>query len=209
MHCYAHLTLPASPLSRTARTYHEAAINLHAAISPTAISQLIEDHLQQGQARVTQDTIAFLSSRTTSAPHDTVTQMAILPLSFGGASGASYRPLFSSNPLQAHPLHFALTALLFLACIGLYNRDPYPTRIDFISTGAGTSRELTLSQRLQRSEDAFQRSIASRAYLYQQYGKDPESFPSEPPCEPLLAGVRQLCLPCSRADSLFPRQTPP
>lgn len=107
--------------------------------------------------------------------------MAILPLSFGGAGGASYRPLFSSNPLQAHPLHFALTALLFFACIGLYNRDPYPTRIDFISNGAGTSRELTLSQRLQRSEDAFQRSIASRAYLYQQYGKDPESFPSEPP----------------------------
>ena len=116
--------------------------------------------------------------------------MAILPLSFGGPGGASYRPLFSSNPLQAHPLHFALTALLFFACIGLYNRDPYPTRIDFISTGAGTSRELTLSQRLQRSEDAFQRSIASRAYLYQQYGRDPESFPSEPPCEPLHDRVR-------------------
>ena len=101
--------------------------------------------------------------------------MAILPY--------SYKPLFSNSGSSSwqsgHPLHFGLTALLFLSTCYLYM-----TSVPAVTFTPTTQLDLPLSKRLERSEAAYQRSINARPYLYKMYGNDPLSYPSEPPYPP-------------------------
>lgn len=101
--------------------------------------------------------------------------MAILPY--------SYKPLFSNSGSSSwqsgHPLHFGLTALLFLTTCYLYM-----TSVPAVTFTPTTQLDLPLSKRLERSEAAYQRSINARPYLYKMYGNDPLSYPSEPPYPP-------------------------
>lgn len=86
--------------------------------------------------------------------------------------------------LSAHPLHYALTIFLFFTTLGLYNHNSggnsltriRPARFDSVST----SSDLTLSQRLSRSEALFQTSRERRTELFTKYGEDPESYSNHP-----------------------------
>lgn len=89
-------------------------------------------------------------------------------------------PLYNpSRPLlSAHPAHYALTAFLFLVCTVLYYRQQsYPSISKASFATAGSAKDLTLSERLQRSEEIFQRSRAGRKELTDAFGPDPQSFP--------------------------------
>lgn len=113
-----------------------------------------------------------------------IRKMAILPYSYksmlngnngGGPSTSSWK--------AGHPLHFGLTAVLFLitSYLYMYSRPV----VSFTPT---TEKDITLSQRLERSEAAYQRSIAGRDYLTKMYGSNPLSYPSEPPYPPYTVG---------------------
>ena len=106
--------------------------------------------------------------------------MAILPYSykpvFGGTGGGGSS---ASSWMSGHPLHFGLTFVLFLSTSYLWFSSSTP------ATFTPTSElDIPLSQRLERSEAAYQRSIDGRAYLYKMYGNDPVSYPKDPPYPP-------------------------
>lgn len=89
-------------------------------------------------------------------------------------------PLYnSSRPLlSAHPAHYSFTVLLLLTCIVLYYRQqPFPSIYKETFATAGNSKDLTLAERLQRSEEIFQRSRAARKELTDAFGPDPQSYP--------------------------------
>jgi hypothetical protein len=89
--------------------------------------------------------------------------------------------LSSSRPLlSAHPAHYTLTALLCVLCLVLYNKVPSYPSIYTAKFATGGDRDLTLSERLARSEELFQRSRAGRKHLTDQFGPDPDSFSNKP-----------------------------
>jgi len=94
-------------------------------------------------------------------------------------NGSSQRPL-----LSAHPLHYAVTILLFVLVLGMYHRGSPSYTLSHIKPATfestSLSTDLTLSQRLSRSETLFQRSREARTELFAKYGTDPESYSNHP-----------------------------
>lgn len=129
-------------------------------------------------------------------------------------------PLFnSSRPLlSAHPAHYAFTIFLLFTCVVLYYRQAsFPSIYKERFTTAGTSKDLTLAERLQRSEEIFQRSRAARKELTDAFGPDPQSYPftSDPngpwPAMTVYDFVRQTLIlkvhVILNADGRFPTTT--
>ena len=85
----------------------------------------------------------------------------------------------TSRPLlSAHPAHYSVTAFLALICLVLLYKQPrYPSIYKAQFATAESSKDLTLGERLQRSEEIFQRSRAARKELTDSFGPDPQSFP--------------------------------
>lgn len=80
--------------------------------------------------------------------------------------------------LSAHPAHYILTLVLFFTCLGLYSRQaPFPSIYKAQFATATSKKDLTLVERLQRSEEIFQRSRAGRSQLTDAFGPDPQSYP--------------------------------
>lgn len=81
-----------------------------------------------------------------------------------------------------HPIHSLLTCGLLLTVLLLLGKQhsPYPTN-DYpspvFSTRSGGSSDLTLSERLARSEKLFLKSKSRRKELQRKFGADPPPYP--------------------------------
>jgi len=87
--------------------------------------------------------------------------------------------------LGSHPVHSLITCGLLLTVLLLLGRQHSPYKANelisptFVNSGPGGSSDLTLTQRLQRSENIFLRSVERRKELQEKFGNDPTPYPED------------------------------
>lgn len=114
----------------------------------------------------------------------------------GGSSSSSTSSMTAKAKayLLSNPIHSGITFLFALSLFATYRQLPRyhvvpRAHFGFIpgGGGGGASRELTLSERLERSEELFQTSRQRRVELTKKFGSDPDSYPNPPPPGPYPA----------------------